>query len=64
MAMDGLKRRSRSLPELSSPPPWFELSFLLDFAEEADMFRDSTVTSPVPGVARLCAVPISLKNFT
>lgn len=41
--MAEIKRRPRSLPELSSPPPWFEFSFLLDFAEGADMVRGSTV---------------------
>lgn len=49
MAMAEIKRRSWSLPELSSPPPWFEFSFLLDFAEGADMVRGSTVTPLGPG---------------
>lgn len=31
------KRHSFTLPEVSSAPSWFEFSFLLTFADEADM---------------------------
>lgn len=37
-------RHSLTLPEVSSAPSWFEFSFLLTFADEADMvsvYRDT-----------------------
>lgn len=43
MAFAEPRRHNSTLPEVSSAPSWFEFSFLLTFADEADIvavFRD------------------------
>lgn len=45
-------RHSLTLPEVSSAPSWFEFSFLLTFADEADMVivcRDTFDQMNIPG---------------